>query len=86
MKARRLRWVEHVARSNPSGSLYVTINSSIKEHVEDKKIGERALRGLERGTEKKRELSLCDRDPNYPLELILGRDAKLRHSRLFLRR
>ncbi|CAH1401083.1 unnamed protein product [Nezara viridula] len=30
MKAWRLRWAGHVARSNPSGSFYVTMNASIK--------------------------------------------------------
>ncbi|CAH1397930.1 unnamed protein product [Nezara viridula] len=30
MKARRLRWTGHVARSNPSGSLYITMNASIE--------------------------------------------------------
>ncbi|CAH1401212.1 unnamed protein product [Nezara viridula] len=30
MKAQRLRWASHVARSNSSGSLYVTMNASIE--------------------------------------------------------
>ncbi|CAH1402610.1 unnamed protein product, partial [Nezara viridula] len=30
MKAQRLRWEGHVAPSNPSGSLYVTMNASIE--------------------------------------------------------
>ncbi|CAH1399684.1 unnamed protein product [Nezara viridula] len=30
MKARRLRWAGHAARSNPSGSVYATIDVSIE--------------------------------------------------------